>query len=96
MFELSDAEKIETVTLSALRGCREGHLGKAVSLVDTRWNMRIEIAGGPVVLVRTNARNNWEVMFKGFVGEDRELYAAARLALDAGEGVNVTRNYPIG
>lgn len=99
MSTITDYEKIATIYFSAQQGMPSGTFGKAVHLdAGSTWRTRVEVAGGPVVLIRPTATGlgTWQVSFKGFIGEDGDLEQAARLALDAGRGVSVTRNYPIG
>jgi len=93
---VTNYEKIATIFRCALMGSPEGTFGKAFKLdADTGWSYRIEVAGGPCVLIRTTAANLWEVQFKGMIGADSDLEEAARMALDAGQGVSVTRNYKV-
>lgn len=90
-------EKIATIAeCHFLRGSSDGSFGKAIDISqDTSWQARIEVRDGPCVLVRRNARGQWEVSFKGFVGTDADIEFAARLALDAGKDVSATQNYRI-
>lgn len=93
---VTNYEKIATIYQSHVRGVSWGAFGKAVdSSHNTSWRARIEVAGGPCVLVRGSVIG-WQVSFKGFIAEDADLEHAARMALEAGEGVSVTRNYRLG
>ncbi len=91
MLNIADYEKIATMVT-----CRtSGGFGQLTDIsADTSWTWRAEVANGPVVLVR-GTRTGWEVRFKSFIGADRDLETAARLALEAGQGIDATRNHRI-
>jgi hypothetical protein len=85
---INTAEKIETIVLSRTSGT----FGSFVEYSPGKF--RIE-ADGRTVLVRCGSYG-WHVSFKGIEAIDRELYVAAQMALDAGKGVNVTKNVDVG
>jgi hypothetical protein len=90
---MSTAEKIETVVLCYLRGGRttEGACG---SLVEFEPGVYRVTADDKTFIVH-RATIGWCVSFKGFQGVDNELCFAASLALDGGNGRDVSRNYPV-
>ena len=79
---ISTAEKIETIVQSRTAGT----FGSFTEYAPGKF--RVE-ADGLTVLVRCGA-HGWHVSFKSFEAIDPQLYVAARDALDAGKGVNVT------
>lgn len=85
---MNTAEKIETIVL-----CRSaGTLGTFAEYAPGKF--RVE-ADGLTVLVRCGV-HGWHVSFKSFEAIDAELCVAARDALDAGNGANVTRHANLG
>jgi hypothetical protein len=85
---ISAAEKIETI----VQARTSGTFGTFTEYAPGKF--RVE-ADGLTVLVRCGA-HGWHVSFKSFEGIDPELYVAAKMALDAGKGINVTRHTDLG
>lgn len=95
--KITDYEKIGSIARCNLQGISSGHFGKAIDIShNTRWTTRIEVLDGPCVLIRTTSNGEtgtWQVLYRGMIGEDTDLEEAARLALSAGQGVQVTRDF---
>ncbi len=85
---INTAEKIETIVQSR----SSGTFGTFTEYAPGKF--RIE-ADGLTVLVRCGV-HGWQVSFKCFEAIDPELYVAARDALAAGKGVNITRHADLG
>ena len=84
---ISPAEKIETVVLCFLaRGTVAGTLGELVEFEPAHYRVTVE---GKTYIVRSTA-HGWSVSFKGYQGIDRELYLAARNAMEGGSRRNVS------
>lgn len=84
---MNTAEKVETIVDSHLAsGTTSGTLGSLVRLDEGGYRV---VADGLTVIVRSIAAG-WSVRFKGFEGIDASLIDAARMALDAGKGRNVS------
>jgi len=91
-FNLTDFEKVATIIDSKRES---GKFGKRVYIGDdTNWTYRVELDSGRCVLVR-RSEIGWQVECRGIIGEDWLLEEAARLALDAGGTVLVSRDYQI-
>lgn len=87
MATMSTAEKVETIILAHLQhGTTAGALGTLVR-VEEFGLLRVE-ADGLTVLARTDAEG-WRVSFKGCEARG-DLLEAARDALEAGQGRNVS------
>jgi hypothetical protein len=85
---INTAEKIETIVLSR----SSGSFGEFIEYAPGKFRIT---ADGRTVLVRCGT-HGWHVSFKSFEAIDPELYIAARDALDAGSGVEVTRHANLG
>lgn len=99
-FAATPAEMIATIYFAhTQRGVSSGKFGAAFDVPATPFNdagelVRVEVAGGPVVIVTMDG-NLWRVMFKGMSGMSHDLEEAARNALEAGAGVWVSRNFSL-
>lgn len=80
----STAEKIETIALSRTSGA----MGQFVEYAPGKYRVT---ADGLTVLVRCGV-HGWHVSFKGFEAIDGELIQAAKMALEGGKPIQVTRH----
>lgn len=85
-------EKIETIVLAYLAdGTTKGSMGELHPIRGAgRGNYGV-IADGKTVIVRSTAEG-WRVSFKSVSFVDRDLITAARLALEAGAPVQVSKH----
>lgn len=85
-------EKIETIVLAYLAdGTTEGAMGMLQPIRGIATGTYGVIADGKTVIVRSTAEG-WRVQFKSVIVTDRDLLKAAKLALEAGAFVQVSKH----
>ena len=82
------AEKIETIVMSFLKSqTAAGAFGEIVEFEPGHYRVTTD---GKTYIVRSPNAAGWSVSFKGFRGIDRDLYTAARFAMDGGSRRDVS------
>ena len=70
-------------------------LGKRTPVPDSLWT-RVEVTGGPTVLVRVQSDGTYAVKFKSSTAVHYDLAEAIRMAIEHGSTYSATRNFILG
>lgn len=92
------ATRIETIMDCYLRkGLTEGTMGKITPLRGGMFRVETSPCNKTVIvdLKAKQVEGFWSVSFKGMIGTDKDLWSAARMALEAGAGVSASKDVPV-